>query len=159
MLSLRQPLRALVAGIDCQNMSSVCVKGARQFVLVVEDDVWQRSLAMDVLERAGYDVVEATNADEAIAILETRKDIQIVFTDIEMPGSMDGLNLARAIRDRWPPVELIIASGQHRLDDDRIPSRGKFLPKPYDPDTLTAVVKSFGSFIADDEANDAGKDL
>lgn len=140
-------------------MSSACVKGARQIVLVVEDDVWQRSLAMDVLEGAGYDVVEAANADEAIAILKTRKDIQIVFTDIEMPGSMDGLKLARAIRDRWPPIELIIASGQHRLDDDQIPSRGKFLSKPYDPDTLTAVVKSFGGFIANDKADEAGKSV
>jgi CheY-like chemotaxis protein len=121
-------------------MPSGSDKGAHHIVLVVEDDVWQRSLARDVLERAGYDVVEAVNADEAIAILEARKDIHIVFTDIEMPGSIDGLKLARAIRDRWPPIELIITSGKHRLEDDQIPARGKFLPKPYDPDTLTAMV-------------------
>ncbi|MGC1346111.1 MAG: response regulator, partial [Methyloceanibacter sp.] len=60
---------------------------------------------MDLVEAAGYRAIEASNADEAIAILESRKDIRIVFTDIDMPGSMDGLKLARAIRDRWPPIE------------------------------------------------------
>jgi CheY-like chemotaxis protein len=77
-------------------------------VLVVEDEFFSRCHAVELVEAAGYRAVEASNADEAIAILEARKDICVVFTDINMPGSMDGLKLTRAIRDRWPPIELIL---------------------------------------------------
>ena len=101
--------------------------------------MWQRSLARDVLENVGYDVIEAACADEAIAVLEARKDVHVVFTDIEMPGSIDGLKLANAIRNLWPPIELIITSGHHRLNDDQIPARAKFLPKPYAPGALAAA--------------------
>jgi two-component system, response regulator PdtaR len=83
------------------------------------------------VEAAGYRVIEASNADEAIAILEARKDIRIVFTDIDMPGSMDGLRLARAIRDRWPPIELILTSGHFDVPVGDIPERGLFFSKPY----------------------------
>jgi CheY-like chemotaxis protein len=65
--------------------------------------------------------------------LEARKDIRIVFTDINMPGSMDGLRLAHAIRRRWPPIELILTSGDFQVDEDELPRRGRFLPKPYGP--------------------------
>ena len=75
-------------------------------MLVVEDEPLSRIHALNLVEEAGYVAIEASNADEAISILEARKDIRIVFTDIDMPGSMDGLKLARAIRHRWPPIEL-----------------------------------------------------
>jgi DNA-binding NtrC family response regulator len=101
--------------------------------------------AADVIEDAGFDIVEASNADEGIAILEARKDIRIVFTDIEMPGSMDGLKLARAIRNRWPPVELIITSGEHYLETSQLPERGKFFPKPYSPDALVTAIRNFAN--------------
>ena len=114
----------------------------KTIILIVEDDSWQRMYAADLIESAGYDVTEAESADEAIELLEARKDICIVFTDIEMPGSMDGLKLARAIRDRWPPIQLIITSGKHDLDADQIPERGKFLPKPYHSDALLEVIKT-----------------
>jgi CheY-like chemotaxis protein len=120
-------------------------RDSKSIVLVVEDDYWQRLHAVDLIECAGYDVVEANSADEAIKLLEARKDIRIVFTDIEMPGSMDGLRLARAIRDRWPPIELIITSGKHRLDADQLPERGRFLPKPYDADTLLGTIKTLAA--------------
>ena len=81
------------------------------YVLVVEDEFFSRLHAVDLVEAAGFRAIEASNADEAIGILEKRKDIRIVFTDIDMPGSMDGLRLARAIRERWPPIELILTSG------------------------------------------------
>jgi CheY-like chemotaxis protein len=81
------------------------------YVLVVEDEFFGRLHAVNLVEDAGYTAVEASNTDEAIAILERRKDIRIVFTDINMPGSIDGLKLAHAIRKRWPPIELIVASG------------------------------------------------
>jgi CheY-like chemotaxis protein len=98
----------------------------RPVVLVVEDEFLVRMQAVDMIEEAGFDAIEANNADEAIRLLETRKDIRIVFTDIEMPGSMDGLRLARAIRDRWPPIELILTSGKHQFSSNEIPARGHF---------------------------------
>jgi CheY-like chemotaxis protein len=110
-------------------------------VLVVEDEFHVRSHAVEMIEEAGFDVVEAGNAEEAISLLEARKDIRIVFTDIEMPGSMDGLRLARAIRDRWPPIELILTSGRHRFGSDEIPERGHFVPKPYSFDVLVTTIR------------------
>jgi CheY-like chemotaxis protein len=126
----------------CVSMHDSDKRDSKPIVLVVEDDYWQRFHAVDLIEHAGYDVLEAHSADEAIKLLEARKDIRIVFTDINMPGSMDGLKLARAIRERWPPIELIIASGKHRLDADQIPERGRFLPKPYDADALLGAIQT-----------------
>ena len=136
---------AAVGGKSWASMHDADKRGSNPVVLVVEDEYWQRVHAADVIGRAGYDVVEANSADEAIKLLEARQDIRIVFTDIEMPGSMDGLRLARAIRDRWPPIELIITSGKHRLDAEQIPKRGKFLPKPYDPDALVETIKTLAN--------------
>jgi CheY-like chemotaxis protein len=84
---------------------------SKTIVLVVEDEPIQQLMAVTVVEDAGFEAIEAGNADEAIRILESRNDIQIVFTDIEMPGSMDGVNLAAYIRDRWPPVQIVVTSG------------------------------------------------
>ena len=80
-------------------------------ILVVEDDFLLSLDTSEALEDAGYDVIAAANADEAIKVLETRNDIRTIFTDINMPGSMDGLKLAAAVRDRWPPVHIIVTSG------------------------------------------------
>jgi CheY-like chemotaxis protein len=99
--------------------------------------------AIDMIEQAGYEAVEARNADDAIRILGTRKDICIMFTDIEMPGSMDGLKLARAVRNRWPPIELIVTSGRYKLSADDLPARGQFVSKPYDLKALVAVIERF----------------
>jgi two-component system, response regulator PdtaR len=82
---------------------------ARPVVLVVEDDILVRMDAADMVREAGFDSVEASNADAAIEVLERRFDITVVFTDIQMPGSMDGLRLAAAVRDRWPPIKIITA--------------------------------------------------
>ena len=102
--------------------------GSSVVVLVVEDEFFSRLHAVDLVNDADYTAIEASNADEAIAILEARKDIRIVLTDIDMPGSMDGLKLAHAIRKRWPPIELILTSGHHFKDDD-MPERGRFFPE------------------------------
>ena len=75
----------------------------RPVVLIVEDDLLIRLHAAQIIEEAEFDVIEASNADEAIAILEARSDITVLFTDIQMPGSMDGLKLAAAVKGRWPP--------------------------------------------------------
>ena len=100
-------------------------------VLVVEDEAIIRMGAMALVESAGFDVVEAKDADEAIRILEVRPDIRLVFTDIDMPGTMDGLKLSHFIRDRWPPVKLILASGKAILDEASLPEGARFFSKPY----------------------------
>ena len=114
-------------------------------MLVVEDEPLSRIHALNLVEQAGYVAIEASNADEAISILEARKDIRIVFTDIDMPGSMDGLKLARAIRDRWPPIELILTSGHFYLKDSDLPERGRFFPKPYRDEQIISALQGFVS--------------
>jgi two-component system, response regulator PdtaR len=102
----------------------------RVVVLIVEDEFLIRMHAADLVEAAGYRAIEAANADDAIAILEERDDIRVIFTDIDMPGSMDGLKLAAAVRDRWPPVAIIATSGAVDVRD-KLPEGGRFIPKPY----------------------------
>jgi len=114
-------------------------------VLVVEDDPMQRMMAVDLVEEAGFIAIEAVNADEAFRILETRTDIRIVFTDIDMPGTMDGLMLAAIIRDRWPPIEIIITSGQAGENELGLPERGVFFPKPYDPEHVSSALVKFSA--------------
>ena len=114
-------------------------------VLVVEDEFLSRLHAVNLVEEAGYKAVEASNADEAIAILEARKDIRIVFTDVDMPGTMDGLKLAHAIRTRWPPIELIVTSGHFDLSDDHMPERGRFFPKPYGDREIISALRRFAA--------------
>lgn len=111
-------------------------------VLIVEDDFLVRQSAVFLLKEAGFDTLEAGSADEAVVLLEARRDIKVVFTDINMPGSMDGLELAQAIRHRWPTVELVLTSGYARVRDDDMPERGLFLGKPYEPTELVGMVRS-----------------
>jgi two-component system, response regulator PdtaR len=118
---------------------------APPLVLVVEDELLVRMNALSLLEEAGFGVLEAGSADEAIAVLERRKDIRIVFTDINMPGSMDGLRLAHAIRDRWPPIEIVLTSGRMCVGDEDMPERGVFLGKPYEAGELVQMVRSLAS--------------
>jgi CheY-like chemotaxis protein len=113
-------------------------------ILVVEDEALVRMHAVTVLEDAGFSTLEAANAEEAIVLLEARSDIRIVFTDIQLGEGMDGLALARAIRERWPPVELLLASGLIRVEPDRMPERSVFLGKPYQARQLVESVRSFG---------------
>ena len=101
-------------------------------VIVVEDETLVRLDIVVSLENEGFNVLEATNADDAIAILDAHPEIRLLFTDIDMPGSMDGLKLAVAVRDRWPPVMIIVASGHQQLSDELLPVDGKFFTKPYD---------------------------
>jgi len=100
-------------------------------VLVVEDHPVIRLSALELVEAAGFDAIGAENADAAIAILEARSDIRLVFTDVEMPGSIDGLKLAHFIRDRWPPVHLIVVSGREPLHENQLPAGSRFFSKPY----------------------------
>jgi CheY-like chemotaxis protein len=113
----------------------------RAVILIVEDEFLIRMSAVEMIEEAGYEVVEAASADEAIAILERRLDITVVFTDVQMPGSMDGLKLAAAVRDRWPPIKIVATSGQVKLRPDDLPEGGRFLPKPYSPAEITKTLR------------------
>jgi two-component sensor histidine kinase/CheY-like chemotaxis protein len=99
-------------------------------VLVVEDEMVLRMRAVDIVEDAGFTPVEAVNADEALAILESRSDIDLLFTDIQMPGSMDGLKLAHAVHDRWPAIKIILVSGQVKPSDAERPADSRFFGKP-----------------------------
>ena len=100
-------------------------------VLVVEDEALVRMDAVDMMEEFGFDVLEACNSDEAIRLLEDRLDVSVVFTDIDMPGPMNGLKLAQAVRGRWPPIKIIVTSGQFKIVEGDLPNGGRFLPKPY----------------------------
>jgi CheY-like chemotaxis protein len=113
----------------------------RPVVLIVEDEFLLRMHAVDMIEAAGFVVVEAGNADEAIEVLEARPDITVVFTDIQMPGSMDGLKLARAVRGRWPPIKIVATSGHVHVRQTDLPEGGRFLPKPYSSVQVTDVLR------------------
>ena len=117
----------------------------RPVVLVVEDEPLLRLHAIDVIEDAGFVALEARDADQAIVILEQRSDIRIIFTDIDMPGSMDGLRLAAAVRNRWPPVEIIVTSGGSVPDESDLPIRGTFFPKPYTDERLVRELRRFSA--------------
>ena len=109
-------------------------------VLVVEDEALIRLAAMDLVESAGYEAVEARNADEAIRILGARTDIRVVFTDVDMPGTMDGLKLAHFIRDRWPPIKLVVASGMKILAESQLPKGSRFFSKPYEDSSIVSAL-------------------
>jgi CheY-like chemotaxis protein len=113
---------------------------SRAVVLVVEDEPLLRWNTVAVIEEAGFEVVEAANAIEAISMLEKRLDIRAVFTDVQMPGSMDGLRLAHLISTRWPPIGIIATSGRLRLRDDDLPHGGRYLAKPYATSELTGLL-------------------
>jgi CheY-like chemotaxis protein len=113
----------------------------RPVVLIVEDEFLLRMDAADMIAGAGFEVVEAATADQAIGILEARTDITVVFTDIQMPGSMDGLKLARAVRGRWPPIKIVTTSGRVRVDPQDLPEGGRFLPKPYSSLQVTGMLR------------------
>lgn len=100
-------------------------------VLVVEDDPLLRMNAVDMIEEAGFQAIEAPDADAAILLLEQRSDIRLIFTDIDMPGSMDGLALAHAVADRWPPVRIVATSGHYKVAETDLPQGGRFIQKPY----------------------------
>lgn len=113
-------------------------------VLIVEDEPLILRLAADLISEAGYANVSAKNADEAIAILEQRDDIRVVFTDVNMPGSMDGLKLARAVRGRWPPVKIVITSAFSYAFMSKLPKDIPFVAKPYDFNRLSQALHGVG---------------
>src|SRR3981189_3371935 len=107
-------------------------------VLVGEDEMMRRMRAVDIVEDAGFTPIEAVNADEALAILESRSDIELLFTDIQMPGSMDGLKLAHAVHERWPSIKIILVSGQLTPTEADKPTNSRFFGKPLEVKQMIA---------------------
>ena len=116
--------------------------GGTAHVLVVEDEALIRLDIIDNLEREGFTVSEAANADEAIALLDEHPDISLMFTDIDMPGSMDGLKLAAAVRDRWPPVKIIVTSGHRIVEITDLPDGSLFFSKPYSHNPIVESMRT-----------------
>ena len=120
---------------------------ARANVLVVEDDFLIRANAVDIIEEAGFQVDAASSADEAIRVLEERRNVGVVFTDVHMPGSLNGLDLARLVERKWPTMGLIVTSGRATKMD--IPCRAIFLAKPYSSSQLVGKVLALLEEMAD----------
>ncbi|MEJ8308720.1 response regulator [Agrobacterium larrymoorei] len=118
---------------------------AKHVVLVVEDDPLLRMMAVDMVEDAGFSAIEAGGADEALEILQTRPDVGVLFTDVDMPGTMDGVQLARLACQTDRPIRIVITSGQHRLDQETLPPRSIFFPKPYDLNIVTEVLRKIAA--------------
>ena len=116
------------------------MEGTAAVVLVVEDEFHIRMDALEMLEAAGFATIEAANADEAIRIFESRDDIRVLVTDIDMPGSMDGLKLAHVVREKWPPVKLVVVSGKRTPRFEELPADTLFYGKPYNMDEVTAGI-------------------
>jgi len=110
-------------------------------VLVVEDEMLLRMRAVDIVEDAGFTPIEAVNADEALAILESRSDVDLLFTDIQMPGSMDGLKLAHAVHARWPSIKIILVSGKLTPTDSERPTDSRFFGKPLEVSQMIAELR------------------
>ena len=109
-------------------------------ILVVEDEMIVRLIGSDTLIDAGYEVVEAASADEALQILERHGDVEVLFTDIRMPGSMNGLELARVVHERWPAVKILVTSGDTFPASSAIADDGRFLAKPYSTERLRSEI-------------------
>jgi CheY-like chemotaxis protein len=117
----------------------------RPLVLIVEDEVLLRLHAAAIFEEAGFATIEASTADDAVAILEAGNDIGVIFTDIEMPGTMNGLRFALLVRDRWPPVGIILTSGKVTVEEADLPADSIFFPKPYDSKALVETAKKMAA--------------
>lgn len=116
-------------------------------VLVVEDEPVIRLMAIELIEDGGFEVVSVADAADAVRVLETRLDIRVVFTDIDMPGGMDGIRLAAFIRERWPPIEIVITSSHVHIKESEIPARGVFVSKPYDGQNLVRLLQSMSGDV------------
>ena len=113
----------------------------QKFVLVVEDELVLRLRAVDIVEDAGFNAIEAVNADEALSILESRSDIALLFTDIQMPGRIDGLKLAQTVHKRWPLIKIILVSGQVKPSEQDRPADSRFFGKPLEIKRMIAELQ------------------
>ena len=112
-------------------------------ILIVEDEVLTSEYLEFVLQRAGYEAIPAASAEEAIAVLEHRDDVYLVVTDINLPGSLNGLQLAALVRDRWPAINIIAVTGYSAPRSDELPTGSLFVPKPYSAQNIMQAVRHF----------------
>jgi two-component system, response regulator PdtaR len=124
----------------CYQVMEAKPEKPRHIILVVEDEVLVRLRGADILAEEGYEVLEAGNADEALRILEAIPNVRAVFSDVGMPGSLDGLGLAHSIYQRWPSIGVVLTSG-HCFPSETKPWEGSFLPKPYGGQALVREIK------------------
>jgi CheY-like chemotaxis protein len=117
----------------------------KTIVLVVEDEPILRMSVVDLIEDAGFETVEAANSKQAIQVLESRSDVSVILSDIDMPPGIDGMALVAMVRDRWPPIAIILVSGQMASDDIKIPEGGVFFSKPYRSTDVVAALKRFAA--------------
>ena len=110
-------------------------------VLIIEDEPILRIDIADMVERAGFEPIEVTNVDEAILVLEQRLDIRIVYMDLDMPRGIKGIEIAASIRDRWPPIEIILTASSFKESELTLPARSEFYPKPIGRDQVIAAMK------------------
>jgi two-component system, response regulator PdtaR len=110
-------------------------------VLLVEDDSLVRMLGADVLEDAGFEVIEAADADQGIALLKRHHDVRVLWTDVDMPGSLNGFELARFVSQGWPDVAVVVTSGKLTPGPGDLPRRGAFIPKPYRPEAVIRCIQ------------------
>jgi DNA-binding NtrC family response regulator len=122
-------------------MGGMIVASFRPAILVVEDEVLIRISIAQELEDAGFEVFEAEDAHAAIAILEKYSHIHVMFSDVDMPGGLDGLRLAELVRGRWPPIKIIITSGHRNLTNVVAHYIEKILPKPYTPEKVVSAIR------------------
>lgn len=118
---------------------------SRIAVLVVEDEPLIRMDLVDDLTERGFEVFEASNASQAIQILKENSAVQILFTDVEMPGSMDGVMLAAAVRDRWPPIQIVVTSGNRLINPSELPSNSRFFTKPCNVEMLASAFREMAA--------------
>jgi|UPI0004BC9881 CheY-like chemotaxis protein len=116
-------------------------------ILLVEDEPLVRLFCADVLEEEGFVVIETGNAEEALLVLETRDDILVLFTDINMPG-LNGLELAGRVHERWPHIQLVLTSGRERPSPDEMPDHGCFIAKPYHPDAVVDMIRTVAERVS-----------
>jgi two-component system, response regulator PdtaR len=112
-------------------------------ILIVEDEVLTSEYLEFVLESAGYEVIPAASAEEALAVLEHREDVDLVVTDVNLPGGMNGLQLVSRVKRQWPAIDIVIVTGYGRPASDELPPRSLFVPKPYSAQTMIDAVRHF----------------
>ena len=110
-------------------------------VLIVEDDELVRELGVELLSDAGFQVLEATNGEEALSLLESNPNVRVLFTDINMPGPLDGITLASVAALQWPHLAIIIGSGNVLPRSGGLPRGMVFIRKPYDPDSVIRLIR------------------
>jgi CheY-like chemotaxis protein len=126
--------------VDTTTVTKTSGSKAPAVVLLVEDEPLVRMVAADVLYEAGYRVLEAADADEALEILSVRPDVRVLVTDVKMPGEIDGIKLAHIVAKRWPQMSILVTSGHAQPGAGDLPGGALFLEKPYYPSQLTGAV-------------------